>query len=470
MSRANSQDTPDNDKLRALPSVDRLLLELPDAVALFGHRSVTAALRDVLDVSRSKIVAGGSADMDPGTLKAAALQLLQDDAAPSLRKVFNLTGTVLHTNLGRAILPEEAIEAINTAASENSNLEFDLASGKRGDRESHVENLICELTGAEAATAVNNNAAAVLLVLNTLAKNLEVPVSRGELVEIGGSFRIPEVMQGANCTLVEIGATNRTHLRDYRAAINDKTALLMKVHTSNYKIEGFTKEVTETELAELAAEFKIPFVMDLGSGSLLDLKQFGLPAEPTAGDVIRQGADLVTFSGDKLLGGPQSGLIAGRADLIDRIRKNPLKRALRLDKMTLAGIAAVLKLYRDPDTLAEKLPTLRHLTRTPTEIRSSAERIGPALQNALGDQFRIEILDVENQVGSGSLPTRTVPGIAIAVHSATNGEDRSRDLSTAFRNLPTPVIGYVHKAGLHLDLRCLDDETGFLGQLGSLQI
>lgn len=453
-----------------LPSVDRLLLELDDAVEQYGHRSVTAALREVLDNSRGKIVAGDLSDTDAITIKQATLQMLQDHATPSLRKVFNLTGIVLHTNLGRAILPGEAIEAINTVASEYSNLEFDLESGKRGDRESHIENLICELTGAEAATAVNNNAAAVLLVLNTLALNREVPVSRGELVEIGGSFRIPEVMQRANCTLIEVGATNRTHLQDYRAAINDQTGLLMKVHTSNYKIEGFTKDVTEAELASLAIEFQIPFVMDLGSGSLVNLSRFGLPAEPTAGDVIRQGADIVTFSGDKLLGGPQSGLIAGRANLVERIKANPLKRALRLDKMTLAGIAAVLKLYRNPDTLCEKLPTLRHLTRSLAEIRSLAERIAPALREALGKQFCVDILDADSQVGSGSLPTETIPGIAIGIRSAIDGEDMSRLLSTAFRNLPTPVIGYLHKGSLRLDLRCLDDEAAFVSQLKSLRI
>jgi len=277
-----------------------------NVVAQYGHKAVTLVLREVLQDYREMIIAGDCSVPDAESITQAAEQKLQERAAASLRRVFNLTGTVLHTNLGRAILPDEAIDAINAVASDYSNLEFDLESGKRGDRECHVERLICELTGAEAATAVNNNAAAVLLVLNTLAMNREVPVSRGELVEIGGSFRIPELMQRANCKLVEIGATNRTHLKDYRAAINDQTALLMKVHTSNYKIEGFTKEVTEAELAELAGEFNIPFAMDLGSGSLIDLGEFGIPAEPTAADVIGHGADIVTFSGDKLLGGPQS--------------------------------------------------------------------------------------------------------------------------------------------------------------------
>jgi L-seryl-tRNA(Ser) seleniumtransferase len=287
-------------------------------------------------------------------------------------------------------------------------------------------------------------------------------------VEIGGSFRIPEVMQRANCTLVEVGATNRTHLRDYRAAINDQTGLLMKVHTSNFKIEGFTKNVSEAELSSLAAEFQLPLVVDLGSGSLVDLSRFGLPAEPTAAHIIRQGADIVTFSGDKLLGGPQSGLIAGRADLIERIKANPLKRALRLDKMTLAGIAEVLKLYRNPDQLKQKLPTLRYLTRPQEDIRSQAERISPALQKALGGNFCVETVDAASQVGSGSLPVETIPSTAIAIRSAVVGEDLTRSLSGAFRKLPIPVIGHVHKGSLLLDLRCLDDEAGFVSQLTSL--
>jgi len=457
-------------RLRQLPSVDRLLLESKNVVAQYGHQMVTLALRDTLQECREHIIAGETSVPDEESIKQAAELKLRNRAAASLQRVFNLTGTVLHTNLGRAILPEEAIDAINTVASEYSNLEFDLESGKRGDRESHLESLICELTGAEAATAVNNNAAAVLLVLNTLAMNREVPVSRGELVEIGGSFRIPEVMERAGCKLIEVGATNRTHLQDYRAAINDLTALLMKVHTSNYKIEGFTKEVTETELADLATEFKIPFAMDLGSGSLIDLAEFGIPAEPTAADVIRHGADIVTFSGDKLLGGPQSGLIAGRADLIDQIKANPLKRALRLDKMTLAGIAAVLQLYRNPDTLCQKLPTLRYLTRPQTELRDLAARITPALSNVLDERFRVDILDSASQVGSGSLPSETIASTAIGIRSANSGEDLSRALSSAFLNLPTPVIGHVHKGSLLLDLRCLDDEERFVSQLSSLQV
>ena len=470
MLSVDSKRTPPKDELRKLPSVDRLLLGFAEAIDTYGHKAAAAALREVLQDSRAKIVSGELSNTDEAAIKQAALKMLLDEAAPKLRRVFNLTGTVLHTNLGRAILPAEAIEAIKSVAADYSNLEFDLGTGKRGDRETHVEKLVCELTGAEAATVVNNNAAAVLLVLNTLAMNGEVPVSRGELVEIGGSFRIPEVMQRANCTLIEVGATNRTHLKDFRAAINDQTALLMKVHTSNYKIEGFTKDVSVSELAHLGAEFQLPLVIDLGSGCLVDFGRFGLPQEPTAAQVLSLGADIITFSGDKLLGGPQGGLIAGRADLVERIKANPLKRALRLDKMTLAGIAEVLKLYRNPDKLEQSLPTLRHLTRSQEQIRSQAERIAPLVAKALGESFCVEILAASSQVGSGSLPTETIASAALGIRSATDGEDLSRSLAAAFRKLPTPVIGHVHKGSLLLDLRCLDDEAGFVAQLGSLQV
>ena len=469
MLNMDDNKTPGKDKLRALPSIDRLLTGFDDAIAAYGHDRVTAALRAVIDDRRERILAGQSPSSDEDSVREAARRILAAGDSVRLRRVFNLTGTVLHTNLGRAILPAEAIEAIHSVASAPSNLEFDLDTGKRGNREAYVEALVCELTGAEAATIVNNNAAAVLLVLNTLAMNREVPVSRGELVEIGGSFRIPEVMQRANCTLVEVGATNRTHLKDFRNALSERTGLLMKVHTSNYRIEGFTSEVPDAELAALAREHDLPFVMDLGSGCLVDFSQFGLPKEPTVSEVLATGPDLVTFSGDKLLGGPQSGIIAGRADLIARIKSNPLKRALRLDKMTLAGMAAVLKLYRHPDELVRTLPTLRHLSRSAEDIRIQAERLLPGLCEALGNAYRVDVVAADSQVGSGSLPTRTIPSAAIAIRGA-DGEDVTRQLLAAFRNLPVPVIGYVNKGQLLLDLRCMDDEDDFLSQLGALRL
>lgn len=458
------------DQLRLLPSIDQLLLVSGDTIELYGRQATTSALREVTAELRNRLIAGDSPDIAEGAILQSAKLALQRNSANGLQRVFNLPGTVLHTNLGRAILPTEAIEAINAVAAGFSNLEFDLTTGERGDRESFVEELVCELTGAEAATVVNNNAAAVLLVLNSLAMNREVPVSRGELVEIGGSFRIPEIMQRANCTLVEVGSTNRTHPKDYRAAINDRTALLMKVHTSNYKIEGFTQEVSTTELATIANELNLPSVMDLGSGCLLDFERFGLPAEPTAAQVLQSGVDIITFSGDKLLGGPQCGLIAGSKALVQSIKSNPLKRALRLDKMTLAGIAEVLKLYQNPDTLAEKLPTLRHLSRGYEAVHAQALRVAPQLKKAIGDEFQVDVVETGSQIGSGSIPTTTVKSAALSIRSARDGEDRTRTLAAAFRDLPVPVIGHAHKRCYLLDVRCLDDEAGFVAQLSSLKL
>ncbi len=453
---------------RNLPSVDALIQQMPEEVARWGHPALTQALRDVLADTRQKISAGEAPDLNHDLLQRQAIARLSVADEATLKPVINLTGTVLHTNLGRASLPQSAIDAVVTVAGVPTNLEFDLQSGVRGDRESHVEALICELTGAEAATVVNNNAAAVLLTLNTLAMNKSVPVSRGELVEIGGSFRIPEVMQRSMCTLVEIGATNRTHLKDYENAIDASTALLMKVHTSNYRVEGFTKDVAEEALANLAHQHDLPFVIDLGSGNLVDFTALGLPDEPTASAAIQCGADVITFSGDKLLGGPQAGLIAGRKELIQQIKKNPLKRALRLDKMTVAALAEVLKLYRHPEKLVQELPTLRQLTRSVDDIRTQAGRVQPQLAAALGPEFEVSIRACSSQIGSGSLPVETLPSAALHV-SAVFGEDASiRQLSERLRQLSIPIIGRVHKGGLWLDCRCLEQEEQFLRALAEL--
>ena len=445
-----------------LPSVDRLLAA-PKAAALIaahGRPLTLEALRAALDGLRTRPSATGT---DPAALVLAdAAARLERLARPSQRRVFNLTGTVLHTNLGRALLPEEAIEAVASAMREPSNLEYDLSSGRRGERDAHVASWLVSFSGAEAATVVNNNAAAVLLVLNTLAKGKEAIVSRGELVEIGGAFRIPDVMARAGARLVEVGTTNRTHLKDYEGAIGPKTALLMKVHTSNYRIDGFTASVPASDLAPLARARSLPLVEDLGSGTLIDLKHLGLPHEPTVAESVAAGADLVTFSGDKLLGGPQAGMIVGRADLIAKINKNPLKRALRLDKMRLAALEAVLRLYADPDKLRQRLPTVRHLARPKSEIEALAERLVSAVAKALSGKADVSVVDCASQIGSGAMPVENLPSAGLRLRPVAGGADR---LAKRLRQLPIPVIGRIADGAVLLDLRCLEDEAGFLAQL-----
>ena len=428
-------------------------------VAQHGRTAVTDAIRGVLAELRA---AGASDAGGPAAILERAAERLGRESRPSLRPVFNLTGTVLHTNLGRAQLPAEAIEAMAIAARNPVSLEYDLESGKRGERDAHVEEILCRLTGAQAATVVNNNAAALLLVLGTLAARREVPVSRGELIEIGGSFRLPELMARSGCRLREIGTTNRTHLSDYAEAVGAKTGLVLKVHASNYSIEGFTAAVPEADLALLCRERELPFVVDLGSGTLPDLRRFGLPYDPTAQHSLAQGADIVTFSGDKLLGGPQAGIIVGRSDLIARIRRNPLRRALRVDKLTLAALGAVLRLYLDPDRLVERVPTLRTLARPAGEIRAMAERLRPLVASCFAGRATVEVVDCESQVGSGTLPSQRVASAGLALRP---GGDR---IAAAFRRLPVPVLGRIHQGAYILDLRCLLDEETFAAQLARL--
>jgi L-seryl-tRNA(Ser) seleniumtransferase len=458
-----------------LPSVDRLLrqAEAQALIARFGRQAVTDAIRAILAQLRAEtdLEDNSGISSDDDILRRVAKQLEQQ-SRPSLRRVFNLTGTVLHTNLGRALLPDIAIEAVAEAARESTNLEFDLASGKRGERDDHLEAQLCRLTGAEAATVVNNNAAAVLLVLNSIANRKEVPTSRGELIEIGGSFRLPDIMQRSGCHLREVGTTNRTHLRDYEQAIGPKTGLVMKVHTSNYEIVGFTAGVSEAALADLCHDRGVPLAVDLGSGSLVDLRKFDLPHEPTPNQTLVNGADVVTFSGDKLLGGPQAGLIVGRGDIIARIKRNPLKRALRVDKMTIAALTSVLNLYAAPERLAERLPTMRLLTRPLPDIASMAARLCPLLVTTLQGVATVETTACQSQIGSGALPTQTIPssGIAMRPMAGRRGAGGALDrLATAFRSLPIPVIGRIQDGQFVLDLRCLEDEAAFVNQLRELR-
>lgn len=456
-------DTPNK-----LPSVDRLLHN-ESVVALIrehGTPLVTLHVRSVLETARSEVLAGGS--LESADLINLLSMQLEKATRPSLQKVFNLTGTVLHSNLGRAALPDSAIEAMKEVAQSASNLEFDLVEGKRGERQQHIDALICELTGAQGAMVVNNNAAAVLLTLNSLALQQEVPVSRGELVEIGGSFRLPDIMTRAGCHLIEVGTTNRTHAKDFTDAISTRTAMLMKVHTSNFDISGFTKQVTESELAQIAREHALPFVTDLGSGTLVNLEDFGLPHEPTVQEALQTGADLVLFSGDKLLGGPQAGIIAGRRDLLEKIQHNPMTRAMRPDKVTLAALHAVLRLYSHPDKLAEELPTLRLLTRDVDELNALAKRLSPVVQ-AHCQQFQVSIEPSSSQVGSGAMPVETIDSISLTLSQpGVRRPGRSLSLvAKAFRDLPTPVIGRISEDALKFDLRCLEDETAFVDNLHS---
>ena len=459
-----------------VPSVDAILRLEPSIVLIeqFGRALVTDAVRTVVADIRSQISELGEEAL-PLLEQASIIEQLNlflgRATEPSLRAVYNLTGTVLHTNLGRAVLAEEAIDAMVKVAKGASNLEYEIDSGKRGDRDSHLDELLCKLTGEEAATVVNNNAAAVLLVLNTLAQRKEVPVSRGELIEIGGAFRIPDIMKRAGCKLVEIGTTNRTHLKDYAEAISSKTACLMKVHTSNYTVQGFTKEVTAQEMSALARDRNVPLIEDLGSGTLIDLSQFGLPHEPTAQEAIISGVDVVTFSGDKLLGGPQAGLIVGRKDLIAKIKKNPMKRAMRLDKVTIAALAATLQLYLDPDSLTQRVPTIRMLARAVDDIQTVAEQVQSSLSAAVGDGFQVSIIDCQSQIGSGSLPVERLPSKALAIGTSKGKPGgKLQKLADAFRALPTPVIGRIQDDAFLLDLRCLEDVSGFTAQLGDLQL
>jgi L-seryl-tRNA(Ser) seleniumtransferase len=451
----------------ALPAVDSILRsEVGGAlIARYGRALVVDAVRSALAQRRAAAVGAGVAEIIADSAAALA-RLLR----PSQRRVFNLTGTVLHTNLGRAPMPEAAIAAAAVAMRDPSTLEYDVETGRRGERDDHIAGWLKRLTGAEAALAVNNNAGALVLVLNALADGSETIVSRGELIEIGGSFRLPDIMARAGTRLREVGTTNRTHLADYCAAIGPQTGLILKVHTSNYAIHGFTAATPAVELAALARARAIPFVEDLGSGSLVDLEAWGLPHEPTVAETLAEGADLVTFSGDKLLGGPQAGLVVGRADLVARLAKNPLKRALRLDKIRLAALEAVLRLYADPDRLAAELPALRLLSRPRGEIEALARRLLPAVERAVAGIAEIRLVETRSQIGSGALPVSLLPSAALALRPA--GAARSgaavEHLARALRRLPIPVIGRIEGGAVMLDLRCLEDEATFLAQLGDL--
>jgi L-seryl-tRNA(Ser) seleniumtransferase len=462
---------------RDLPSVDRLL-RLPQVaplVAAHGHTLVAREARAMLDALRPLALGGELARerLAPTALAGTLGERIERRIAPRMRRVINLTGTVIHTNLGRAVLPAGAIEHLARMMAGPANLEYDLEAGGRGDRDGLVEDLLCEITGAEAATVVNNNAAAVLLAIAALAGGREAIVSRGELVEIGGSFRMPDVMASAGATMVEVGTTNRTHLADYARAITPRTSLLVKVHTSNYAVQGFTASVPESELADLARERSLALLTDLGSGSLVDMTQFGLPREPTPQEMLAAGCDVVTFSGDKLLGGPQAGLLVGRREAIARIRGFPMKRALRLSKLPLAALEATLALYLRPERLVRDLPTLRWLARPAPQVRGMATALLEPLRAALAPRFTVTVTDMMSQVGSGSLPVDRLPSAGLAcdpVLDGRRGAGAALDaLAAALRGLPVPIIGRIAEDRLLLDCRCLDDPGEVVAQMPALR-
>lgn len=456
-----------------LPSVDRLLndSDIASLVSDYGAPLVARCARNVLALARQQVLAGKW--LESSDLIDNLIEDVTRSVRPSLQRVINLTGTVLHTNLGRAALPVSAIDAMIEVARGASNLEFDLVAGKRGDRHTHTEALLCQLTGAERALVVNNNAAAVMLILNSLALRKEVPVSRGELIEIGGAFRMPDIMARGGCKLVEVGTTNRTHATDFELAIGSKTALLMKVHASNFEIQGFTKQVAEAELAKIAHAHDVPLVTDLGSGCLLNLEDHGLPHEATVSEAIKAGADLVTFSGDKLLGGPQAGIIVGRGDLIEKIKRNPMTRAMRPDKLTLAALHAVLQLYTNPTRLAQELPTLRWLTRGVTEIKPLAMRLAPIVQDYCDHfemNFQVSVDRSHSQVGSGAMPVDRLESAALKLiqPKVKRPGKALKMLARAFRELSIPVVGRIADDALWFDLRCLEDEAEFVDNLRGL--
>jgi L-seryl-tRNA(Ser) seleniumtransferase len=448
-----------------LPAVDRVLRieETTALIAKYGRSLVVEAVRTELARRRK---CGEAAS--PASIIDECATMLARGMRPSQRRVFNLTGTVLHTNLGRAPLPEEAIAAAVEAMRDPTTLEYETETGRRGERDNHVAGWLTRLTGAEGALTVNNNAGALVLALNTLADGRETIVSRGELIEIGGSFRLPDIMARAGTRLREVGTTNRTHLADYVDAIGPQTGLVLKVHTSNYAVHGFTAAAPAAKLAAVARSRGIPFVEDLGSGSLVDFKAWGLPHEPTAAEALAQGADLVTFSGDKLLGGPQAGLVVGRAELVSRLARNPLKRALRLDKIRLAALEAVLRLYADPDRLAERLPALRLLARPVERIRASGERLLPIVKRALHGVAEVSLIETKSQIGSGALPVSLLLSMALALRPVSHRSGSAVEaLAGALRALPIPVVGRIEAGCVLLDLRCLEDETSFIEQLGA---
>jgi len=450
--------------LRKLPAIDKLLSDpqLRDAGEDIPQSLVLEAAQKTIDALRQSILQHpdqtGTLDLSIPGVAAEAAATARRLSEPSLQPVINATGTLLHTNLGRAPLSDAALDAVIEVSRGYSNLEFDLEQGERGHRYQHLEDLLCRLTGAEAATVVNNNAGAVLLALSAMASGKEAIVSRGELVEIGGAFRIPDVMAAGGVTLREVGTTNKTHLRDYRNAIGDETGLLLKVHTSNYRIVGFSSSVPASDLVGLGEEFGLPVLEDLGSGMLLDLTDAGLPREPTVRETVAAGIDVVTFSGDKLLGGPQAGLIVGKRAAIETIRRHPLARALRIDKMTLAALDATLRCYLDPERALQQLPVLQMLQLPAQTLRRRCQSLATRIRGALGDRADLTVIPETSRIGGGALPLTELPGYAVALSTTQMTADQ---LAAGLRRQQPPIVGRIQDDRLLLNPRTLQaKDTG----------
>ena len=446
-------------KLRRLPAISVILEDdrVKELAVSHPHMIIAEAASEVVQGIRETILREGNeggTEQDLSAIVDKVISRVDEKSRPNLRKVINATGIVLHTNLGRSVLAKAAVQAINEIAGGYSNLELDLETGERGTRYSHVEELLCCLTGAEAGLVVNNNAAAVLLILNTLARGKEVVVSRGQMVEIGGSFRIPDVMAQSGAILVEVGSTNKTHLRDYERAVNDETALLLKVHTSNYKIVGFTAEVSGSDLAKLGQKKGLPVYEDLGSGTLIDFSKYGVSHEPTVHESVASGLDIVSCSGDKLFGGPQSGIIVGRREIIDKIKKNPLTRALRVDKFTLAAMEATLRMYSDEEKAVLEIPTINMITMPREELRARAKNLGARMRKRLGARVEIEITQGFSQVGGGALPEENIPTFLVSLNPKVMTVNA---LEERLRKMEPPVLARIQKDRLLFDPRTMLD-------------
>lgn len=442
--------------LRKLPKVDEVLLsdDIENLIGLHGRTLVVDSLREAIDFYRNKVLKDEINNFEKEEVINYSIGLIHKKSKPRLKRVINAAGIVIHTNLGRSLLPKEAVDSMVMVSEGYNNLEYDIEKGKRGSRYSHIEDLIMKITGAEGAVVVNNNAAAVMLALNTVCENKEAIVSRGQLVEIGGSFRVPEVMKFSKAKLTEVGTTNRTHLYDYEDNINENTGVLLKVHTSNFKIMGFTEEVPLEEMVKLGHKHNIPVVDDLGSGVLVDLSKYGFIYEPTVQESVRKGADLVTFSGDKMLGGPQAGIIVGKKEYVDRVKKNQLTRALRIDKVRIAALEATLRCYLDEKEAVKKIPTLNMMLMSEEEIKKKAQRLKRKL-SGISKDFKVKLGEDYSMVGGGSMPMEKMETVVLRITSSKYSSD---EIEKYLRLYDTPIIVRVYKGEVIIDVRTLLDK------------